>query len=121
MLISKWWPEKEKLKRCGIAEQTYGSERKYDSLTIQNIGGFFTVIFTGILCSCVALFFEYIHFKHKRRAIADNPNSIEDTDSVPPNSSVTQCDGALRALQTNRNLLPRTSLTFRSRKSLPYF
>lgn len=116
-LILKWWPEKEKLKRCGLTEKTYGSERKYDSLTIQNIGGFFTVIFTGILCSCVALFFEYIHFKHKR-GDTNHSNSIEATDIVPPNSTVTRRGGTL---MVNRSIRPRTSVTLKSRKSLPYF
>lgn len=74
----KWWPVDSYNKACGRVEA------KQDRLTLSNIGGVFVIICVGILCSCFALYFEFIYFKHKLRCTVD-PIAIED-DCIEPES-----------------------------------
>lgn len=68
----KWWPVDNFNKACGRVEA------KQDRLTFSNIGGVFVIICVGILCSCIALYIEFVYFKHKLRYSVDpNPGQIE--------------------------------------------
>lgn len=66
----KWWPVDNFNKACGRVEA------KQDRLTFSNIGGVFVIICVGILSSCIALYIEFVYFKHKLRYSVD-PNPIQ--------------------------------------------